>query len=346
MSIKWMQKNIFFKEFIIAYDEELSALADSTKLIYIDDISKNSNDYYEKIKKTADAMLENIASMTTLKHIILDDESQLFVEFKHCNDKSNCFNCNSLFKIYDKNNIEICKIKMPSVLSLCHQRLHEDLIEFQVLNIIDGEIVGLKNKYNVPELLKRTNNTKNIIDNMYNKIGLKERVQIRNIDTHAICDFQILFSIENYYDGCLSSLFFLNRSKVPLILIGEKEEDYKKRFFKNSMIKDYNIDVYFKNFKNIYEMLKKVNGLKVYCQMFKEDLFSNLVNTIPYFELVFDDDFFYRDTFYIVMKECFNINSILNEYIFINDFKSDLFVVRDLVKNKDEMLEYLKTIKY
>lgn len=346
--MNFIQKNSFIDEFIKAYDEELLSLPDSLKTYYLKDIKYTSKDNIDKIKYQADNILKCLPNKLILQNILLDDyKGDVFVEFV-------CLNNNSVFIFYDNKNNKILTIIAQSILEIVEKGIHPDLMEYQVVEISNGQIKGLANKFNVPDFLERANNTKNIINDLYNKMGIKGEIDIRSINNHNIYKFKIFDSIESYYDSFLFSLFFKNHGKVPLFLQEDKEEDYKKRFFKDSPIKDCNIDDYFENFKNIYEMLKNVSGLKVYPQMFKEDGFSNMVNTTPYLEIVFDDNFFYNLTFHIIVKDGLNVENILDEYIHtniwkennINFEKTNLFTVKDLIENKDEMLKYLKTMEY
>lgn len=338
--MKLIPKNNFLEEFIKAYDKEWLGLSN----LFKKEIQK---DNFDKIKYQADNILEEIPNKKILQDIFLEDyEGDFFVEFISANDKS-------LFVFYDNENNKVLRIVTQSILSLIKET-HPDLIEYQVVEISNGEIKGLMNKYNVPELLERANNTKNIINDLYEKMGLKERVRIKSIGNYYYYIYTTLKKhhdtylspVEEYYDNFLSSSFFKYGSNVPLSLKEEEKDNYVKRFLKDCPIKDYNIYDYLKNFKEIYEMLKSFSGFEITPQMFKQDDFLNMVIEIPHFELLVHDFDLPQYGFDIFVKNGLNSINILEEYIYINDNKSDIFLVKDVLENKREVINYLEAIRY
>lgn len=336
--MKLIPKNNFLEEFIKAYDKEWLGLSNLLK-------KEIPKDNFDKIKYKADNILEETPDKKILQDIFLEDyEGDFFVEFISANDTS-------LFVFYDNENNKVLRIVTQSILSLIKET-HPDLIEYQVVEISNGEIKGLTNKYNAPELLESANNTKNIINDLYEKMGLKERVRINSVNDYYMWTTikkyhdTFLSPVEEYYNNFLSSSFFKYGGNVPLSLKEEEKDDYVKRFLKDFSIKDCNIYDYLKNFKEIYEMLKSFSGFEITPQMFKQDDFLNMVIEMPHFELRVHDDDLPQYGFDIFVKNGLNSINILEEYIYINDNKSDIFLVKDVLENKREVINYLEAIKY
>lgn len=352
--MKIISKHNLLDAFIQAYDEELFSLSSSSKLLYVPSVKDTSKDNYEEIKKQVNDIPNWLSVMYQFKNIVLDEDiGEIYMKFEYgsnFDENGRPIDFSSIFEFYDKNDNEICVVELPSILAIVHGKLHEDLIVFKVVKEVNGEIIGLKNKYNNEKYLSITNKTYKYIESIYKKVGRDNAIEIRHICLHNQFKFNMLKSIEDYYNGCLCARMFHSVEKIPLVRsLNESELEYSKRFFKKHGISNCNINLILDNFKNIYLYLKELHDINVYQSFFADNYrdYSNLIYTNPRLLIELEE---VQMVFSFFIDECTTLENFESQNTFFGDYSNEnfdeIFTVGDLINNKKEMLDYIKTISY